>query len=312
MEAHREPGRPRYLAGGTGLLDLMKLHVETPDHLIDVRNLPLDQVEDRGDSVWTGAAVRNSDMAEHALIRTSFPVVSQALLSGASPQLRNLATLAGNLLQRTRCPYFRDPAWACNKRRPGSGCAAQDGFDRTLAILGGSRQCIATHPSDLCVALAALGARVKVLGPGGERWIAFPDFFFLPGDTPHLEHALAPGDLVLGVEIPKVAWFRRSTYVKVRDRASYAFALVSAAVALELDGAVIRRARVAFGGVGTVPWRSSDAEQALEGRPCTEATARAAAQAALSGARAGRFNGFKAALTEDTLARAVIEAGRIA
>jgi len=310
LKACSEPGAPRYVAGGTGLLDLMKLHVETPDHLVDVQNLPLGKIERQGQKIWVGAAVKNSDMATDPLIEKNFPLVSKALLSGASPQLRNLATLAGNLLQRTRCSYFRDTAWSCNKRKPGSGCPALEGQNRMHAVLGGSRHCIATHASDLCVALSALDARVKVLGNGGERWIEFADFHRLPGDTPHVETSLAPGELVLGVEIPVTDWFRHSTYVKVRDRASYAFALASAAVALQVESGVISNARIAFGGLGTVPWRAREAELFLAGQKPGERAARAAARIALTDTQPRKQNSFKIALAEETLVRAVLELGR--
>ncbi|MGZ3652706.1 MAG: FAD binding domain-containing protein [Bdellovibrionota bacterium] len=310
LKACAETGSPRYVAGGTGLLDLMKLHVETPDHLVDVQNLPLEKIEKDGTKIWVGAAVKNSDMAANPLIEKNFPLVSKALLSGASPQLRNAATLGGNLLQRTRCSYFRDTAWACNKRKPGSGCPALEGQNRMNAILGGSHHCIATHASDLCVALSALEARVKVRGGGGERWVEFADFHRLPGDSPHIETCLQPGELVLGAEIPVSDWFRHSTYVKVRDRASYAFALASAAVALQVEGGIVQNARVAFGGLGTVPWRAREAETFLTGQKPSERMARAAARIALTGSLPRKHNSFKVALAEETLVRAVLELGR--
>src|SRR5256885_4801216 len=256
----------KFRSGGTNLIDLMKMGVETPNALIDINRLPLAQIEELpgNKGVRVGAMVRNSDLAEHALIKSRYPVLSEALLSGASPQLRNMATVGGNLLQRTRCYYFYYPAFpACNKRSPGSGCGAIDGYNRIHAVLGGSDHCIATHPSDMCVALAALDAQVRVRGPKGTRVIAFEDFHLLPGDHPEREHALGDGELIVAVDIPSLPFAKRSTYLKVRDRASYAFALSSAAVALDIANGTIREARIALGGVATKPWRARDAERAL-------------------------------------------------
>src|SRR5438105_13460364 len=250
----------KFLAGGTNLIDLMKMGVERPTQLVDVNRLPLAQVEElpNGGGVRIGGLTRNSDVAEHPLIVQRYPVLSQALLAGASPQLRNLATTGGNLLQRTRCYYFYDPAFPqCNKRKPGSGCGALNGFNRIHAILGQSEQCIATHPSDMCVALAALDAIVRVRGPNGEREIPMADFHRLPGDTPERDTNLTPDELIVAVDLPAMPFATRSHYLKVRDRASYAFALVSVAAALDLDSnETIKVARVALGGVANKPWRA--------------------------------------------------------
>ena len=300
----------RYLAGGTTLIDLMKLHVERPPAIVDINPLQLTQIEALDDgSVRVGAMVRNSDMAHHDLIRTRYPLLSQAILAGASAQVRNMATTGGNLLQRTRCYYFRDTASACNKREPGSGCGAIGGFNRIHAVLGTSEHCIATHPSDMCVALAALDAIVRVRGRRGERTIPLTDFHVLPGDHPERETVLDAGDLIMAVDIPALPFARRSVYVKVRDRASYAFALASAAVALDLHDGTIDEARIALGGVATKPWRAREAERGLAGRRADAASFRAAAEAAMSGAVAHAHNGFKIELAKRTLVRALTRAG---
>jgi len=305
LDALRDSGA-RCLAGGTTIVDLMKLHVERPATLVDINGLPLDRVEALPDGgVRVGALVRNSDMANHDLIRTRYPFLSRAILAGASGQIRNMATTAGNLMQRTRCYYFRDTAAACNKRDPGAGCAAMDGYNRIHAVLGTSDRCIATHPSDMCVPLAALDAVVRVRTSSGERTISFADFHLLPGDRPDHEHALAPGELVTAVDIPPLAFARRSVYLKVRDRASYAFALASAAVALDLDAGRVRGARVALGGVATKPWRAREAEAALAGRAADGDAWRAAADAALAQAAPRRHNAFKIELAKRTLVRAL-------
>src|SRR5215831_4120645 len=253
--------RAKFLAGGTTLVDLMKLHVERPAALADINALPLaDVIEIEGGGVRVGAMVRNSDMARHELIRSRYPMLSEAILSGASQQLRNMATTGGNLLQRTRCYYFRDIALPCNKREHGSGCGAIGGYNRIHAVLGGSETCIATHPSDMCVALAALDAVVRVRGRRGERTIRVTDFHLLPGDHPEREHDLERDELIVAVDIPHVPFAVRSTYVKVRDRASFAFALASAAVALDVHEGTIQQARVALGGIATKPWRAHEAE----------------------------------------------------
>src|SRR4030081_1556328 len=251
----------RFIAGGTTLIDLMKLNVETPARLLDVNRLPLDKIEVATDGgLNIGATVRNSDLAHHPVVQRDYAVLSQAILSGASAQLRNMATTAGNLLQRTRCMYFRDTAMPCNKREPGTGCAAITGSNRMLAILGTSDHCIATNPSDMCVAMAALEATIHVQGPKGSREIAFGDFHLLPGNTPQRETVLEPGHLITHVTLPPPIAGSKQFYLKLRDRASYEFALASAAVVLAITSGKITRARIALGGVGTKPWRSTEAE----------------------------------------------------
>ncbi len=300
----------KFIAGGTTLVDLMKLHVEQPSALVDINMLPLDKVEKLpGGGLRIGALVRNSDLAWNANVKANYAVLSQALLSGASPQLRNMATTGGNLLQRTRCAYFREPTagmpggYGCNKRTPGTGCAAMDGFHRTHAILGTSDHCIATHPSDMCVAMAALEAVIHVEGPKGKRTIAFADFHKLPGDTPNIENALEPGELVTYVELPKPVEGAKSVYLKLRDRASYEFALASAAVVAKVEGGHIRYIRVAMGGVGTKPWRSHEAEAALNGKAADAASFRKAAEAALAAAKPRTDNAFKVELAKRCLVR---------
>jgi xanthine dehydrogenase YagS FAD-binding subunit len=300
----------RYLAGGTTLVDLMKLHVERPTVLIDINAVPLAAIESLPDGgVRVGALARNSDMAHHDLIRSRYPMLSQAILAGASAQIRNMATTAGNLLQRTRCYYFRDTAEACNKREPGSGCAALDGYNRSHAVLGTSDHCIATHPSDMCVALAALDAVVRIEGQDGARSVPLTEFHLQPGDRPDRESVLQAGELITAVDIPPLPFAARSTYLKVRDRRSYAFALASAAVALDLNGTTIRDARIALGGVGTTPWRARDAERLLIGRPAGAPAYRAAADAALAGAVPRSHNAFKIELARRMLVRALTRAG---
>ena len=303
----------RFIAGGTNLVDLMKLDVEQPATLVDINLLgavdaslaAVTELPDGG--LRLGALSRMSDVAWDARVKERYPLVSQSLLLAASGQLRNMATIAGNIMQRTRCPYFRDVAMACNKREPGSGCSAILGLNRTHAILGGSDRCIAVHPSDLAVALVALDAVVHVRGPAGERRVPIASFHLLPGQHPERETVLQSGDLITSVDLPALPFARRSLYLKVRDRASYAFALASAAVALDVQGGTIRSARIALGGVGTKPWRSMAAEHALVGRPATAATFRAASQAALADARPMRDNRFKVPLARRTLERALAE-----
>ncbi|MDB5096790.1 MAG: Xanthine dehydrogenase YagS FAD-binding subunit [Cyanobacteria bacterium RYN_339] len=297
-----------YLAGGTSLLDLMKEGVERPSGLLDVNALPLAAIEARADGLWLGALASNTDVARHPTVIARYPGLSQALLSGASPQLRNMATVGGNLLQRTRCPYFRDVAFArCNKRAPGSGCGAREGVHRTNAILGGSERCIATHPSDMAVALAAFDAVVHVQGPNGHRAIPFDQFHLPPGEHPEREHALAHGELITHVQLPTLPLAGRSHYLKVRDRASYEFALASACVALEVAGGQVRAVRLALGGVGTVPWRARLAEAALVGAPATPEAFGRAADAELAQARPLRDNAFKLKLARATIVRALGE-----
>lgn len=302
----------KFIAGGTTLVDLMKLNVERPSALVDINRLPLDKIEKLPDGgLRIGAMVRNSDLAWHPEVKESYAVLSQAILSGASPQLRNMATTGGNLLQRTRCAYFREPTagtpggYGCNKRTPSTGCAALEGYHRTHAILGTSEHCIATHPSDMCVAMAALEAVITVEGPKGKRTIPFAEFHKLPGDTPHVENALEPGELVTCVDLPRPVEGARSVYLKLRDRASYEFALASAAVVVKVEGGHIRYIRVALGGVGTKPWRSHEAEAALSGKPADAAGFRAAAQAALASARPRTDNAFKVELARRCLVRAL-------
>lgn len=295
--------KARFLAGGTTLIDLMKLDVEAPESVVDITRLPLAEIKESKGSVWIGATALNSEVAHHSIIQKRLPVLSEALLSGASPQLRNLATTGGNLLQRTRCSYFRDTTWACNKRIPGSGCSALEGINRMHAILGTSNDCIATSPSDMNVALMALDAKIHTT----SRVIPIRSFYALPGKTPHIETALEPNELITHVEIPVQDWYRHSHYAKVRDRASYAFALTSAAVALKMKGDRIEEARVALGGVGTIPWRSEDAEQALKGQSADENTFRKAAEAALANTTPRRMNAFKVQLAKETLIRSLIE-----
>jgi xanthine dehydrogenase YagS FAD-binding subunit len=298
------------IAGGTTLVDLMKLDVQSPAHLVDINSLPLNRIESQPDGgVRIGAMVRNSDLAHDEGVMKRYPVLSQALLAGASAQLRNMATTGGNLMQRTRCYYFRDPAYAaCNKRTPGSGCAALEGFNRIHAVLGGSEHCVATHPSDMAVALVALDAVVHIMGPQGERRVPIEEFHKLPGNTPHIETAVQNGELITYVTLPKSSFAQRSAYVKLRDRASYEFALASAAVAVDLSGSTIRQVRIALGGVATKPWRSHDAEQALTGAPANADTFRAAAEAVLKSAKALRYNAFKIELAKMALVRALTQA----
>ena len=295
-----------FVAGGTALIDLMKLNVMRPTTLVDINLLPLDKIENLPNGgLRIGAMVRNSDLAHSEIVQHQYPVLSQALLSGASPQLRNMATTGGNLLQRTRCYYFRDTAYPCNKREPGTGCSALEGFNRIHAILGTSEHCIATHPSDMAVAMMALEAVVHIQGAKGERNVPLDEFYFVPGTTPQRENVVAPGDLITHVTLPALAAGTRSHYLKRRDRASYEFALASAAVVVEMQGSRIQRIRIALGGVGTKPWRSKEAEQALEGKEANEENFRAAAEAALHDAKPQRDNAFKVELAKRTLTRAL-------
>jgi xanthine dehydrogenase YagS FAD-binding subunit len=307
--------RTKFLGGGTNLIDLMKMGVETPAQLVDINRLPMTQIEElpEGKGVRIGAVARNSDVAEHALIKQRYPVLSQALLAGASPQLRNMATVGGNLMQRTRCYYFYDPAFPqCNKRNPGSGCGALNGYNRIHAILGQSEQCIATNPSDMNVALAALEAIVRVQGPKGEREILFADFHRLPGSTPNVETNLKDDELITAVDLPAIPFATRSHYLKIRDRASYAFAIVSVAAALEIDaGRKITAARIALGGVAHKPWRAQKAEQQLVGKSADEKTFRAAAEAELAAAKGYKHNEFKIELAKRSIVRALMTVGEM-
>lgn len=292
----------RFLGGGTTLLDLMKLNVETPTRVLDINPFPLDKIEDTSEGgLKIGATVRNSDLANHPRVLRDYAVLSQAILSGASGQIRNMATTAGNLVQRTRCVYFRDTAMPCNKREPGTGCPAITGSNRTLAILGTSNHCIATNPSDMCVAMAALDAVIHVEGPKGTRTIPIGDFHLLPGDTPDRETVLEPGDLITHVTLPPPIAGSKQVYLKLRDRASYEFALSSAAVVMKVDGRNVSYIRIALGGVGTKPWRSPEAEAVLAGKPANAENFRQAAEAALRDAKPQSENKFKIELAKRCL-----------
>ncbi len=298
--AHNE--RAKFLGGGTNLVDLMRENIEQPDELVDVTALPLSQIEELPDGgVSIGALVRNSHLAAHQLIRERYPVLSEAILGGASGQIRNMATTGGNLMQRTRCYYFYDTAARCNKREPGAGCDALEGFNRIHAILGASDACIATHPSDLCVALVALDATVRVTGANGERAIPFTEFHRLPGNTPQTDTNLQLDELITAVELPALPFARHSLYRKVRDRASYAFALVSVAAALEVEDGMIKNVRLALGGVAHQPWRAVAAERVLTGAPANEETFKAAAAEELKTARGYKHNSFKIELAQRTI-----------
>jgi xanthine dehydrogenase YagS FAD-binding subunit len=298
----------KFVAGGTNLIDLMKCEVEHPAHLVDINALPLAAIEAVKGGIRIGALARMSDVAANALVRQHAPAISQALLASASPQLRNAASIGGNLMQRTRCPYFRELTWTpCNKRNPGSGCSAIQGDNRMHAVLGTSEHCIATHPSDFAVAVAALDGVIALRGPNGERHVAAIDFHLLPGSTPQIEHALKAGELITSVFIPDAPHARRSSYLKVRDRASYEFALTSAAVGLDVSGGVIRSARIALGGVGTKPWRAKAAEDALKGQQASIDVIRRAADAAMNDARGHGQNDFKIELAKRTLVRALTD-----
>ncbi|AFJ54998.1 molybdopterin dehydrogenase, FAD-binding protein [Pseudomonas fluorescens A506] len=299
----------RFIAGGTNLLDLMKENISHPEHLIDITGLPLHDIQETAEGgLRIGALVSNADLAWHPLIEQRYPLLSQAILAGASPQLRNMASTGGNLLQRTRCYYFYDAAVPCNKRQPGSGCPARNGLNRIHAILGASEQCVATHPSDMCVALAALAARVHVEGRGGARVIEFADFHRLPGDAPQRDNQLADDELITAIELPADHLARHSHYLKIRDRASYAFALVSVAAALELDGDEIIDARLALGGVAHKPWRDRAVEALLIGRTVSRETFSAAADALLQDAEPLEHNGFKVKLARRAIIRALSDA----
>ena len=301
----------KFVAGGTNLVDLMKMDVEQPAKLIDVNRLPLDKVEAiAGGGLRIGALVRNTDLAYHPQVERRYPMLSSALLAGASQQLRNMASVGGNLLQRTRCAYFYDIATPCNKRQPGSGCSAIGGLNRMNAILGTSDACIAVHPSDMCVALAVLEAKVRVTGPRGEREIPFADFHRLPGDTPQRDTNLDADELITAVELPPRGFATNYTYLKIRDRLSYAFALVSVAVGLELDGGNIREARFALGGVAHRPWRKAEAEAALRGKAAGEAAFAQAADIVLRDARGFGHNTFKIDLARRAIVRALSQAAR--
>ena len=305
--------RARYLAGGTNLLDLMKEDVERPDEVVDVSRLQLAEIRTLSEGISIGALATNTETANHPLVRRGYPLLTQAIVAGASPQLRNMATNGGNLLQRTRCPYFYDTATPCNKREPGTGCGARDGLNRMHAVLGWSEKCVATYPGDMANALYALDATVRIAdGNGRERTVPIGDFHRLPGDTPERDTNLSHGELIVAIELPRSPFAENSYYLKVRDRASYAFALVAVAAALELDGGTVRQARVVLGGVAAKPWRSREAEGVLAGQPATEESFRRAAEAALEGARPLAHNAFKIELGKRAIVRALLRAGRLA
>lgn len=301
----------KFLAGGTNLLDLMKEDVERPTDLIDLTRLKLTEIKRSGGGVSIGALATNTDTANHPLIRQSYPLLTQAIVAGASGQLRNMATNGGNLLQRTRCPYFYDTAMPCNKREPGTGCGAREGLNRMHAILGWSEKCVATYPGDMANALYALDAVVRIRGAGGrERTLPIGDFHRLPGDTPEKDTNLAHGELIVAIELPKSNFAKNSYYLKVRDRASYAFALIAVAAALELDRGTIRQSRVVLGGVAHKPWRSREAESGLAGQPASEQSFRRAAKAALRDAKPLAHNGYKVELAERAIVRALMRASK--
>ena len=306
LAAH--PGA-KLIAGGTNLIDLMKKNVEEPSRLIDISRLPLRKVEETADGgLRIGALVPNSDLAYHPLIEQRYPLLASAILAGASAQLRNMASVGGNLMQRTRCAYFYDTATPCNKRTPGSGCSAIDGVNRNHAVFGTSASCIATNPSDMSVALAVLDARVHIAGPSGERTMALTDFHRLPGDTPHIDTNLGAGEIITAIELAPRGFARNYSYLKIRDRLSYAFALVSVAAALELDGNAISQARVALGGVAHKPWRSLEAEEALRGQTATVDHFLRAADLLLKGSKAYAHNGFKVELARRAIVRTLMQA----
>jgi xanthine dehydrogenase YagS FAD-binding subunit len=305
-------GAAKFIAGGTNLIDLMKENVARPSRLIDITRLPLYEIEDTADGgLRLGALATNADTAYHEQVEKRYPLLARAILAGASAQLRNMATNGGNLMQRTRCAYFYDTVTPCNKREPGAGCSAIDGFNRYHAILGTSDDCIATHPSDMCVALLALNAVVRVTGPTGERQIPIADFHRLPGDTPHIDTNLQADEMITAVDLPAKGFAEHYEYLKVRDRTSYAFALVSVAAALELDGDQITEARLALGGVAHKPWRQNQAEALLSGRAATQDNFQKAAEALLRGAKGFGHNDFKIELAKRAVVRALTEAARL-
>lgn len=304
----------QFLAGGTTLIDLMKLDVMRPGAVADIKALTKDYgaIEAGRDGLRIGALATMAEVADNETVARDYPALAQSLLLAASAQLRNMASMGGNLLQRTRCTYFRDPGWAaCNKRSPGSGCAAREGINRDLAVLGVSEHCIANYPGDLAVALVALDAKVEILGSSGSRTIPVEQLHRLPGDTPHIETVLEPGDLITAIIVPAGAMARRSLYLKIRDRASYQFGLATVAVALDMQGGTVRQARIAFGGIAVKPWRAETAEAAISGKTIDETTANQAGAAALGDAWTGGQNAFKQALARHTLARALIAAAKL-
>ena len=298
----------QFIAGGTNLIDLMKRGITSPDTIIDINSLPLKGIESYAGGVRIGALALNSEVADNKLIIQKYPLLSEALNAGASAQLRNMATVGGNMLQRTRCQYFYDTALPCNKREPGTGCGALEGFNRMHAIFGFSDKCIAVNPSDMSIAMIALDATVLVTGPKGNRRIPFADFHRLPGDTPQKDNNLEKGELITAVEIPDSPFTKNVHYLKIRDRASYAFALVSVAAALNLDGKTIKDARLAMGGVAHKPWRLKEAEKALIGKPATEDTFRQAAEIAMKGAKGFKYNSFKLKMAPNAIVQALTTA----
>ncbi|TXK23528.1 xanthine dehydrogenase family protein subunit M [Pontibacter qinzhouensis] len=302
----------KFIAGGTNLLDLMKIDVMHPQHLVDITRLALNTIEDTANGgLRLGALVTNADTAYNEKVEQRYPLLSHAILAGASAQLRNKATDGGNLLQRTRCYYFYDKATPCNKREPGSGCSAKEGFNRIHAILGTSEHCIATHPSDMCVALAALEATVQVSGPNGDRAIPFADFHRLPGDTPHIDSNLKEDEIITAIELPAKGFEKNFTYLKLRDRQSYAFALVSVAAALDMDGNTIKEARIALGGVAHKPWRNTAAEEMLANQPATTENFRKVAETILQEAKGFKYNAFKIELAKRAIVRALQQAAKL-
>jgi xanthine dehydrogenase YagS FAD-binding subunit len=305
-EATQQDDRTLFIAGGTNLVDRLKVFLDEPDQLIDISRLPLQNIEKTSEGgLRLGALATNTQVADHAEVRANYPLLSRAILSGASQQIRNVATVAGNLMQRTRCPYYYDTAFACNKRQPGAGCPAATGHNRMHAILGASNQCVAVHPSDMCVPLAALGAVVMVEGSQGKREIPFADFHQLPGNTPQIDNSLAPGELITAIVLPSVPFARSGVYLKLRDRASYAFALISVAAALEVKNGKIQQGRFALGGVAHKPWRSIAAEEFLEGKASEPRTFEQAAEIALEGAKPLEHNGFKVNMAKRAIRRAL-------
>ncbi|ATB29197.1 FAD binding domain-containing protein [Melittangium boletus] len=309
VEAAVSTPAAQFIAGGTNLVDLIKENVARPERLIDVTRLPLNKIENTpGGGLSIGALVTNADAAYNEHVERRYPLLAKAILAGASAQLRNMATTGGNLLQRTRCYYFYDTGTPCNKREPGAGCGALKGYNRIHAILGASEQCIATHPSDMCVAMAALGAIIHMTGPKGQRTLPIADFHRLPGDTPHLDTNIQPGELITAVELPPEDFTRHHAYLKLRDRQSYAFALVSVAAALDLDGTTIREARIALGGVAHKPWRDTEAEALLRGKPATLENFQPVADALLREAKGFGHNTFKIELARRAIVRALAQA----
>ncbi|HVI47655.1 MAG TPA: xanthine dehydrogenase family protein subunit M [Chitinophaga sp.] len=311
IDAVSKDAQARFIAGGTNLLDLMKSGVIAPEKLVDINRLPLKEIQLNGNILHIGALALNSDVAAHQQVKKNFPLLSQALLAGASQQLRNMATVGGNMMQRTRCGYFYDTAMPCNKRQPGSGCGAIGGINRMHAIFGASDQCIAVHPSDMCIALVALDATVLVSGPKGNRHIPFADFHRLPGNTPDKDNNLSKGELITAVELPTSPYQHHVHYLKVRDRASYAFALVSVAAALDLSNNTIRSARLAMGGVAHKPWRLYEAENALAGKTATEENFRIAANVAVQNAKPHKHNTFKVDLAVNSIIIALKKAATV-